>query len=328
MVEGSRPPAGGQSGRVRVRHLHPSRAGDVCKKKVRVGIEETLALGRSVYNFRCYFCHGYSGDARTAAAQVLDPRPRDFTAASSLDAAAVVRTLREGRPGTAMKPFAGILSEAEMEAVAAFVEDEFLQGRRPNTAYHTPENGWPDHRRKYGAAYPFVQGEIPLTRPDAELTGEERVGKRLFLGSCITCHEPTSTMAKWESYPLSHVGQVVRNPVDAISRASLYGLHDRPFETVGLNDGQRRGKKIFDENCAFCHARDGTGKNWIGSFLEPHPRNFTDPSQTAHLRGPALRQAIRDGIVGSSMPAWRNVLTQEEIEDVAGYVEDVFLVKK
>ena len=27
-----------------------------------------LAEGRAIYNFRCYFCHGYSGNARTVAA--------------------------------------------------------------------------------------------------------------------------------------------------------------------------------------------------------------------------------------------------------------------
>ena len=29
--------------------------------------------GRAIYNFRCYFCHGYSGDAQTLAARYLSP---------------------------------------------------------------------------------------------------------------------------------------------------------------------------------------------------------------------------------------------------------------
>ena len=36
--------------------------------------------GRALYDRHCYFCHGYSGDARTAAAAALEPPPRDFTA--------------------------------------------------------------------------------------------------------------------------------------------------------------------------------------------------------------------------------------------------------
>src|SRR3989337_1006720 len=41
-----------------------------------------LELGRKIYNFRCYYCHGYSGDARTLAATLLHPKPLDFTGAS------------------------------------------------------------------------------------------------------------------------------------------------------------------------------------------------------------------------------------------------------
>ena len=41
--------------------------------------QKDIEAGRSVYNFRCYFCHGYSGDARTLAAEFLSPPPRDFT---------------------------------------------------------------------------------------------------------------------------------------------------------------------------------------------------------------------------------------------------------
>ena len=39
-----------------------------------------LETGRVLYNFHCYFCHGYSGDAATLAASYLDPRPRNFRA--------------------------------------------------------------------------------------------------------------------------------------------------------------------------------------------------------------------------------------------------------
>ena len=53
--------------------------------------------GRAVYNYRCYFCHGYSGDARTLAATYLNPRPRDFTR-GGLDAPAVAAAVGEGHP--------------------------------------------------------------------------------------------------------------------------------------------------------------------------------------------------------------------------------------
>jgi cytochrome c oxidase cbb3-type subunit 3 len=156
--------------------------------------------GRQIYNFRCYFCHGYSGDARTLAASMVEPPPRDFTRSRDLDEPRALAALRSGIPGTAMASFAETLSAREIELVARFVIDEFVRARAPNTRYHTAANGWPDHER-YAAAFPFATGDIPLDRPDASLTERERAGKRLFMGACISCHDRSKVLdagAPWE----------------------------------------------------------------------------------------------------------------------------------
>jgi cytochrome c oxidase cbb3-type subunit III len=156
--------------------------------------------GRRIYNFRCYFCHGYSGDARTLAASMLEPAPRDFTRSPGLDEARAAAAVRSGIPGSAMASFADTLSRREIELVARFVVAEFVQARAPNTRYHTRANGWPDHER-YAAAFPFATGEIPLDRPEASLTGAERAGKQLFMGACISCHDRAKVLdagAAWQ----------------------------------------------------------------------------------------------------------------------------------
>src|SRR3990172_7403987 len=98
-----------------------------------------LEAGRKIYNFRCYFCHGYSGDAQTVAASLLSPPPADFTRAdaSRFTAEYIVTVLQKGKPGTAMQTFRNILSKTEMQQVAAFVVDEFVRRKAPNTRYHT-----------------------------------------------------------------------------------------------------------------------------------------------------------------------------------------------
>lgn len=151
---------------------------------------ESIEAGRAIYNFRCYFCHGYSGNARTLAATYLNPPPTDFTRASPdrLVPSFIVATLESGRSGTAMTSFRGVLKPQEISQVAAFVISEFVEKKAPNTRYHTPENGWSDHER-YRSAYPFALGEIPLTRPWQALTPEQASGKRLYLASCMTCHD-------------------------------------------------------------------------------------------------------------------------------------------
>lgn len=162
--------------------------------------------GRAVWNFRCYFCHGYSGDARTLAATFLTPPPRDFQAADAKEfplprlRAAIV----EGVPGTAMRPFRGILSDEEIEAVAAFLRSEFLVKRAPNTRYHTPGNGWPRHER-YRDAFAFALGEIALDADERSLDEAQRRGRRMFLSTCITCHDRSKVSGPgptWEAATL------------------------------------------------------------------------------------------------------------------------------
>lgn len=256
---------------------------------------------------------------------MLDPKPRDFTRSPTLDEARILKALREGRAGTAMKSFAGTLTDREIEAVTAFVLDEFVRRQAPNTAYHIPANGWPDHQQRYGRAYPFVKGEVALDIPVEQLSPEQREGRQLFLDACVTCHEPKAATGRWEAFPLSHMGEVIRDPADLVTRPSVYGLHDRPVDIPGLNDHERKGKELFEANCAFCHAKDGTGKNWIGSFLEPHPRDFTDKKQTAHLSDERLRQVIREGLPGTSMPAWGSVLDDDQTNAIIAYVRKAFL---
>jgi cytochrome c oxidase cbb3-type subunit 3 len=291
-----------------------------------------LELGRKIYNFRCYYCHGYSGNARTLAASFLEPPPRDFSATrpEALSRRDMIAAVWRGKPGTAMKPFQGIISPFEAAAVVDFVRDEFMRGQRVNTRYHTAENGWPGHER-YRAAYPFATGAIPLDTAWEDLSADAQAGKRLYLSTCVTCHDRGRTSREqptWESRPLSYPrnqfqpGQAAAP--DAITSASPYAVHDRPPRLAGLNPVERDGEKLFQANCAFCHAADGTGRNWIGSFMEPHPRDLTNPEFMRNLSRERLRQVIRDGLPETSMPAWKSVLEPAEIEAIIAYVGRAF----
>jgi mono/diheme cytochrome c family protein len=165
-----------------------------------------IKLGRKVYNFRCYFCHGYSGDAKTLAATYLTPPPRDFTSGSQLTQRTILETVRHGRSGTAMKSFSGILSEAEMGAVSTFVVREFVRDKARNTAYHTTENGWPDHQR-FSAAFPYVTGTIGLDRSVELLNPDQQRGRSLFLSVCMSCHDrpgASNEELAWASQPGSN----------------------------------------------------------------------------------------------------------------------------
>ena len=291
-------------------------------------------LGRSVYNFHCYFCHGYSGDARTLAAEFLSPPPRDFTKTDpkALSRAAMLRAVGEGRTGTAMQPFAQTLSGEEISAVVDFVRSEFMLERRVNTRYHIPANGWDNHER-FRIAYPFATGEIPLDAPAESLSQSQRAGRRLYLTSCVSCHDrgagTEDARAVWEPRVLSYPRLGFRpgdagRVEDAQTGATPYARHEVPPRIADATDAERQGERLFQGNCAFCHAGDGTGRNWIGTFLEPSPRDLTDPRFMGTMNRERLREAIRLGLAGTSMPAWGSVLADDEIEAIIAYIHKAF----
>ncbi len=308
----------------------PSRAQPVSVAAANVDAQHEF--GRKVYNFRCYFCHGYSGDAKTLAATYLSPRPRDFTQASpaELPASAVLRAVRDGKAGTAMKSFNGIIDEAAMQAVAAFVVREFVRDKAINTTYHTVENGWPDHQR-FALAFAFARGELALDTPLEQLDQAQRQGRSMYLTSCITCHDRARVSDEgpaWSSRPVSYPrmgfvpGQANTPPPDVVSSASVYAKHEVVPKVAGLSTREKHGEALFQANCAFCHGADGSGKNWIGQFMQPKARDLTAYSPQT-MPTARLLQVIREGLPNTSMPAWQHVLEPAEIDAVSAYVSRV-----
>ena len=285
--------------------------------------------GRAIYNYRCYFCHGYSGDARTLASNYLLPPPRDFTATApaTLSRESMIATVTAGKPGTAMHGFSRLLSAAEIAAVVDFVRSEFIDHQRVNTRYHTPANGWPDHQR-YRDAFPYATGEIPLDLPAAGLTPAQLRGRQLFLGACITCHDRAPAADAGEAWSKQSISYPRNNfsysEIDAVSGASIYARHDIPPTLTEISAEAAEGRLLWQQNCAFCHAADGTGENWIGSFLQPKPRDLTDADFMRGMNRALLLERIRDGLPGTSMPAWRDVLSNQQIEQIISYIDAAF----
>lgn len=247
-------------------------------------------------------------------------------------------TVTHGRPGTAMKSFAHSLSSEEIALVVDFVRQEFMTEKAKNTRYHTVENGWPNHQQ-YAPAFPFALGQIALDRPVAELTPQQQIGRRIFMQSCVTCHDRGHVEDEgviWDPRPVSYPrnqyshhdsGQQNGNhaqALDSVSSATPYARHDRAPSLSNASEQERLGEQLFQKNCAFCHAADGTGQNWIGSFLQPHPRNLTDPDNMRDMTVDRLRHVIREGLPGTTMPAWKSVLANEQIAAVIAYINKAF----
>ena len=90
---------------------------------------DARARGESIYSVRCAPCHGANGGGDGPAAAAITPKPRNFRDADfwrgrTVDQLRLV--VRQGKPGTLMPPFEGVLSAAEVDDVVGYV-----QGFRP-----------------------------------------------------------------------------------------------------------------------------------------------------------------------------------------------------
>jgi len=90
---------------------------------------------------------------------------------------------------------------------------------------------------------------------------------------------------------------------------------------------QRGGYALYRLHCLHCHGVSGAGNGPTADFLYPRPRDyrlgkfkFTSTPNGAKPARDDLRRTIRDGLHGTSMPAFEALMTPGEIEQVLDYV--------
>jgi mono/diheme cytochrome c family protein len=93
-------------------------------RKVAGGPPDT-ATGQAIYETRCSPCHGNEGGGDGPAAAAIDPRPRNFRDSGFWRGRTPEQlrlVVKQGKPGTLMAPFEGVLSDAEIDDVVAYVQ--------------------------------------------------------------------------------------------------------------------------------------------------------------------------------------------------------------
>ena len=80
-----------------------------------------------------------------------------------------------------------------------------------------------------------------------------------------------------------------------------------------------RGEALFAAHCALCHGTRGDGHGLRSAALSTIPRNFTDPHWQMRTSNRGLFYAIREGVPGTAMPAWKS-LPVDECWNLVAYV--------
>jgi mono/diheme cytochrome c family protein len=97
-----------------------------------------------------------------------------------------------------------------------------------------------------------------------------------------------------------------------------------PFPN-GLTGDPVKGREFFMGNCFTCHGVTGQGDGPRAYFNTPRPRNFTSETSRRILNRVRLFNGISNGRVGTVMPAWGKVLTDQQIANVAEFVFQAFV---
>jgi DMSO reductase family type II enzyme heme b subunit len=88
------------------------------------------------------------------------------------------------------------------------------------------------------------------------------------------------------------------------------------------------GKALYAEHCAQCHGEEGDGEGVMADLLDPRPRDFRRgiykirrTPQGALPTDEDLFRVVASGMPGTSMPAWRGLLRDEEIWQLVDHIE-------
>jgi mono/diheme cytochrome c family protein len=86
-------------------------------------------------------------------------------------------------------------------------------------------------------------------------------------------------------------------------------------------DGAMRvkGRELYRKYCALCHGERGDGHGLRREGLSQAPRDFTNHSWRRDAAVRSVEAAIRDGVRGTSMPAW-HALDPGEVSALTAYV--------
>jgi mono/diheme cytochrome c family protein len=81
-------------------------------------------------------------------------------------------------------------------------------------------------------------------------------------------------------------------------------------KVAGVTGNPTNGAQVFARECQLCHAEQGQGG--VGASLS----STLDSAQPAAF----IRQVMSDGVDGSPMPAFRGVLSEDDIEDTVAFI--------
>ena len=85
--------------------------------------EDAAPEGAKIFHTYCETCHGVEGHGNGPASQALDPKPKNLAELQTVVADDYLFwRITEGKPGTSMPAWQGIMTEEQIWQVVAFIQ--------------------------------------------------------------------------------------------------------------------------------------------------------------------------------------------------------------
>ena len=120
-----------------------------------------------------------------------------------------------------------------------------------------------------------------------------------------------TAMPSWRSLPLRELSALT---------AYLQSSHPTTDSSTVAPKALESGKALYVKNCLPCHGSTGDGKGPAGATLAPPPSNFKEIQPDLDY----VERVLRDGIPGTSMPVWKDQLSESDRAAVAHYVRSLY----
>lgn len=284
------------------------------------GMPESVSLGEKIYTKNCSVCHGDKGNTAYWAKNGLNPPPKDFTspgAQNELTRDRMIHSVTHGRPGTGMMPFTKRLSSEDIKSVVSFIRYKFMGIDPDKDTGETPM-----------AQLAKGSQTVPPVETQASNTGSPHAG-------IPGIDAPLTTADQGSADP--HQGtqaQLAPTELPGMGMPSgMTGGHEIKVDMDAaipnhLKADIRWGREFFMKNCFTCHGVKGDGQGPRAYFNRPPPRNFTSSASRQILNRPRIFNSITHGRVGTVMPAWGKVLSEQEIANLTEFVFQAFVQGK
>ena len=117
-------------------------------------------------------------------------------------------------------------------------------------------------------------------------------------------HAPDSIMPTFKDY----------NDAELDSLVSFLNTFD--YKLKATSEGQM----LYDAYCLSCHGENLDGQGKVSAMLDPFPRDFSK-HQFVMSYDERFKDSILNGVGGTAMPAWKNVLGEKEVETLVEFIK-------